>query len=255
MFKQIIIFCSLLILMTGNVLAAPAAYNELAADAKHFNGKVGIYGKNLHTGKTFEYNSDEFFPTASTSKLIVALAVYKYLYSSATEQKRTLYDTDIDAMMTVSDNASFYELLDEISANKPGILSQVTKDLRLRKTWIHNEDAFKKFGYHSITTAGEMAKVFENLYNDRYIGKVKSEAMKTALANSIFHDEIPRYMETTVMHKVGELDSILCDVGVVDDGKDQILISVYTSNDVSAQYASDYIATTSAKLYNALRRK
>lgn len=255
MFKKILISSTLLTVMVTNVLAAPAAYNEITSDANHFTGKVGIYGKNLQNGKTFQYNSDDFFPTASTSKLVVALAVYKYLYPSATVDKRNLYDSDIEYMMTVSDNASFDELLNEIASQKPGALLQVTKDLRLKKTWVHNDDAFKRFGYHSVTTAGEMAKVFESLYSDRYIGPTKSEEMKTDLANSIFHDEIPRYMQTRVMHKVGELDKILCDVGVVDDGKDQILMSIYTSTDLPAEYASDYIATTSAKLYNALRRK
>jgi beta-lactamase class A len=75
------------------------------------------------------------------------------------------------------------------------------------------------------------------------------------LTNSIFQEEIPRYMDTPVMHKVGQLDDILCDVGVVDDGKDQILISVFTKTDQSEEYASDFIAGISAKLYNELRRK
>lgn len=255
MFKKILISSSLLAMMATNVLAAPTAYNEITNDANHFTGKVGIYGKNLRSGKTFEYNSDNFFPTASTSKLVVALAVYKYLYPSATGAKRNLYDTDIGYMMTVSDNPSFDELLNEIAREKPNALLQVTKDLNLKKTWIHNDDAFKRFNYHSVTTPKEMAKVFESLYSNRYIGQTKSEKMKTDLSNSIFHDEIPRYMQTKVMHKVGELDKILCDVGVVDDGKDQILLSIYTSTDLPSQYASDYIATTSAKLYNALRHK
>jgi beta-lactamase class A len=55
------------------------------------------------------------------------------------------------------------------------------------------------------------------------------------------------------MHKVGELDDILCDVGVVDDGKNQIVISIYTQTDQGAEYASDFIATLAARLYNDLR--
>ncbi|CQR74898.1 hypothetical protein SpAn4DRAFT_4255 [Sporomusa ovata] len=77
--------------------------------------------------------------------------------------------------------------------------------------------------------------------------------LKDDLASTIFHDEIPRYMQVPVFHKVGELDDVLCDVGVVQDGHDPILISFYTRTG-DHSYSSDFIANVSAKLYNALRR-
>jgi len=95
----------------------------------------------------------------------------------------------------------------------------------------------------------------ENICRGRYPGQQKSGEIKDRLANTIFRDEIPRFMETKVMHKVGELDNLLCDVGIVDDGKDQILISVYTLTDRPGGYASDFIVKTAAKAYHALRRK
>lgn len=238
-----------------NALAAPAIENEIKSDLKGFSGKVGVFAKNLKTGKTIEFNKDQIFPTASTSKLVVALATYKYLYPKAGVDKTNLYDQDINRMMTVSDNGAFQELLDEIAAsNKKDALANVVKDLRLSQTQIHSEDAFKRYQYHSITTPYEMSKVFESIYTNKYLDKDQSERMKSGLANSIFHDEIPRYMLTTVFHKVGELDDILCDVGVIQDGHDPILISFYTST-ADHEYSSKFIATQSAKLYNALRRK
>lgn len=160
---------------------------------------------------------------------MVALAVYKYLYPAAPPEKKNKYDADIKYMMTVSDNDSFYDLLDEIAAYKSDALTRTIKDLKLRKTMIHNDQAFNKYGYHSVTTPYEMARVFETIYRDRYIGKDKAKLMKDELANTIYQDEIPRYMLTRVMHKVGELDNVLCDVGIVDDGRDQIFISIYTT--------------------------
>lgn len=235
--------------------AGPSPSQVIANDMKGFAGKAGVYAKNLNTGRTLSYNEDIVFPTASTSKLVVALAVYKYLYPVVSTDKRALYDQDVEAMITVSDNASFYELLDELGLYRSDALTKVTGDLRLRRTQIHSDDAFKRYGYHSVTTPYEMARVMETLHGDRYLGKKRSMVLKDELANTIFKDEIPRYMLTKVMHKVGELDNILCDVGIVDDGKDQILISIYTSTERQSDYASDFIATTSAKLYNALRRK
>jgi beta-lactamase class A len=228
---------------------------EIVADAKKFDGTVGIYAKNLRTGQSFGYNEDAVFAAASTSKLVVTLAVYKYMYATVSPAKKELYDRDVEAMITVSDNDAFAELLGEIDAVKPDALKRVGRDLRLTKTQIHSEDAFKRYNYHSVTTAHEMANVMETIYRDRYLGKARSNDLKDKLANTIFKDEIPRYMETRVMHKAGELDNVLCDVGIVDDGKDQILISAYTSTGRPTAYASDYIATASAKLYNLLRRK
>jgi beta-lactamase class A len=251
--KSIVAGLILSFLCSCVAFAAPNPSQEIINDVKNFNGKAGVYALNLKSGRSLSYNDDIVFPTASTSKLVVALAVYKYLYITAPQDKRDLYDRDVEAMFTVSDNDSFTELLGELDATKPDALGNVLKDLRLKRTLIHSETAFKSFGYHSVTTPREMASVMETLYRDRYLGKQRSTALKDELANTIFHDEIPRFMLTRVMHKVGELDNVLCDVGIVDDGKDQILISIYTTSTNPDTYASDFIANTSAKLYNALR--
>jgi beta-lactamase class A len=236
------------------VMAAPLA-SEIGSDIRGFNGKVGVYAKNLKTRKSYSFQADTIFPTASTSKLVVALSVYKYLYPRSAAGDKEDYDDAISRMMVVSDNNAFYELLEDIKDKRPDALVKVTRDLRLKKTKIHNEEAFRKFNYHSVTTPYEMAKVMESINTEKYLGREKSSMMKDELANTIFHDEIPRFMLTKVMHKVGELDNILTDVGIVDDGKDQILISIFTDTAESSAYASDFIAHTSAKLYNLLRRK
>jgi beta-lactamase class A len=253
--KPIVIGLIFSLLFCSVAFASPSPSQQIINDLKAFNGKAGVYALNLNSGRSLSYNEDVIFPTASTSKLVVALAVYKYLYATASQDKRDLYDKDVEAMLTVSDNDSFSELLGELDASRPDALGRVLKDLRLKKTLIHSDAAYTSFGYHSVTTPREMANVMETLYRDRYLGKQRSVALKDELANTIFHDEIPRYMLTRVMHKVGELDNVLCDVGIVDDGKDQILISIYTTSTDPETYASNFIATTSAKLYNALRKK
>jgi beta-lactamase class A len=256
MIKKIAVVIVILILTicTTTALAASTLENEIKKDLRGFSGRVGVFAKNLNTGRTIEFNQDDVFPTASTSKLVVALATYKYLYPKAGTDKTNKYDQDIELMMTISDNNAFQELLNEMDTNNKDVLNKVVKDLHLRKTQIHSENAFNSYQYHSITTPYEMAKIFEKIYTDKYLDKNKSEQLKNELANTIFHDEIPRYMMTPVLHKVGELDEVLCDVGVVQDGRDPILISFYTTT-TDHNYSSDFIATESAKLYNALRKK
>lgn len=230
--------------------------NAIYQQGGRFNGEVGLFAKNLKTGASLSYYAEKVFPTASTHKLVVALAVYKYLYSDAPVEKKKQYDQQIKAMMVVSDNPAFYSLLREIEQTKPQALTQVLTDLGLIKTRIHSSEAFRQYGYHSVTTSAEMATVFETIYNETYLGAQMSAMLKEELAKTKFNTEIPRFMNNNkVMHKVGSLPGVLCDVGIVDDGRDVILISAYTTTKGTEEYASKFIADISAKSYNALRSK
>jgi beta-lactamase class A len=82
---------------------------EITDGAKKFAGTVGIYAKNLKTGKSIAYNGDAVFPAASTAKLVVAMALYKYLYPAASPAKKDLYDQSVDDMIIVSGNDSYSE--------------------------------------------------------------------------------------------------------------------------------------------------
>ncbi|MDF2569524.1 MAG: hypothetical protein K0R55_1128 [Sporomusa sp.] len=255
MLKKVITTCAVLFITLSSVTvnASSALEKEINNDLKQFNGQVGVFAKNLKTGKSIKFNQDNIFPTASTSKLIVALATYKHLYPKAPSHKQFEYDQDIDLMIKVSDNSSFEALLTEFDSSNKDALDKVESDLRLRKTEIHDEQAFKKYGYHSVTTPYEMSKVLETIYNEKYLEKKQIRRLKDDLANTIFQDEIPRHMQVPVFHKVGELDDVLCDVGVIQDGHDPILISFYTRTQ-DHSYSSNFIANVSAKLYNVLRR-
>lgn len=242
----------LLVWMIRPVAAAETS-KGVAQYLKTFDGSIGVYAENLKTGKSFKYKENDLFPAASTSKLVVSLAVYKYLYPKVDDEVKETYDTNIYWMIHTSDNDAFHDLLNAIDSDGGGALKKTIADLKLRKTMIHDEEAFNKFGYHSVTTPQEMATVFRQIDKGKYLTTQLSKVLKEELANTIFHDEIPRYMETTVLHKVGELDDVLCDVGIVDDGKNRILISIYTRSEKSVDYKSDVIATTAAKLYNLLR--
>ena len=241
----------LMIVMAFNSIAV-ASQASMYQRAGQFEGTIGVYAKNLNTGKTITINDATIFPTASTSKLVVAMAVYKYLYPSADVELRDRYDEDIELMMRVSDNDSFYELLEMIDEENPTILSRVVSDLDLKNTQIHSKDAYQVYEYSSVTTPQEMAQVFEEIYRGGYLESKSTTQLKDWLANSVFHDELPRYLPGSVMHKIGQLDDVLCDVGVVDDGQNQILISIFTRTEWDEEYASDAIAELAASVYKEL---
>lgn len=252
MLKRIVAMYLVMLLATATASAASSLEKEIKSDLTNFNGRVGVYAKNLKTGKSYGFKDNDVFPAASTSKLVVSLATYKYLYPKATEVKKAEYDDGVNAMLTISDNEYFTAFLGEFDTRNKSELARTVKDLGLKRTQIHSEDAFKRYQYHSVTTAYEMGRVLETIYRDKYIPKDKTLQMKDELRNSIFHDEIPRYMETPVVHKIGQINDVLCDVGIIEDGHAPILVSVYTLTD-DESYASDFIASIAAKLYNALR--
>jgi len=248
----LLFLASLLILNDSEIYAGANSADDIYQDVNNFDGIVGIYAKNLNTGQTIAYQSDLVFPMASTNKLIVAMAVYKYMYPNASEESKKHYDECVEAMIKFSDNDAVQELLDEIVGSDANVLKMVISDMKLKQTRILDEDSFQTYGYHNVTTAREMGIVMENLVIMNYLDEQKTELLKYELANTIYNDGLPRHIKSKVMHKVGELDQLNCDVGVVDDGNNQILISIYTIDIYGDDHASDFIAKISYKIYKYL---
>lgn len=219
-----------------------------------FAGSVGIYAKNLKTGQIYTFNADQVFAAASTIKVPVSVVVYRHFYKGADESQRQVYDAGVELMMTVSDNEYFEEFLNEIE-EKVG--SQAIRDhlsrIGLTNTTIRDDAARQTHGYSNTTTAKDMAVFFEQLYAGRLLSPDKTKFMTDALSHTIFPDELARYMQgRRVLHKIGELDDVLADVGVVEGPNGPVLISVFTETTLDSDYASDQIAAMSACVYSRL---
>jgi beta-lactamase class A len=219
-----------------------------------FNGAVGIYAKNLKTGQVITLNPDKIFAAASTIKVPVSIVVYTSFYDKADFFGQLFYDTGVGLMMTVSDNSYFAVFLDEIEENiGPMKIRELFSQLGMTRTTIRDPQARNDYGYSNVTTAKDMALIFEYLYRGKLISAEKTNFMLDAMANSIFPDEMARYMqERRVIHKIGELDEVLADVGIVEGSGGPVLISIFTETPMDAEYASDYIAAASACLYSTL---
>lgn len=246
---QIVLICLLGIILAAGTVAAAAKKTsdlepQLRSKINSFQGKVGIYIKDLTTGKEVSINGNEVFPTASTSKVIVTLAAYKYPYRIP-EENRANMPALVSDMIIYSSNEAFWELAEQLGSPT---LETTCRDLGLRNTAIHNEAAYQRTGYHSITTPRDMGKALESLLSGRYIGSKNSKTILGLMEKGIYNDEIPRLLpsNTPVAHKPGELDDILCDAGIVFNAKRPYLISVYTKTDEGSSAASDMIADIAA---------
>ncbi|MHC1758160.1 MAG: serine hydrolase [Negativicutes bacterium] len=219
-----------------------------------FQGAVGVYAKNLKTGQVVTLNPDEIFAAASTIKVPVSIVVYRHFYEQADSVTRRVYDTGIELMMTISENDYFADFLDEIeeAIGSEKIREHFSK-LGMKHTTIRDSKARDAFGYSNVTTARDMGLIFEQFYLGNLINSEKTAFMKNALANTIFLDELPRYMQDRrVLHKIGDLDDVMADVGIVEGPNGPVLISIFTETPLESDYASDYIAAMSACVYSRL---
>lgn len=222
--------------------------------ARDYAGEVGIFAKNLSSGKVLTLNPDKIFAAASTIKVPVSIVVYEHFYEQADANTRRIYDTGIELMMTVSENEYFADFLDEIEEKiGPEVIREHFSHIGLPNTTIRDPKAKQEFGYSNVTTARDIGNVFEQLYRGKLLNPEKTEFMLQALANTIFGDELARFMKgRRVIHKIGELDNVLADVGIVEGDHAAILISIFIETELNSDYASDYIATTAACLFAAL---
>lgn len=239
----LLLFVCLILTVSTDTLAAkkPAGLEpQLRAEISGFNGKVGIYIKDLTNGQEIAVNENALFPTASTSKLIVAMAAYRVADRKPAVLSPNMPELVSD-MIINSSNEAFAELAEQLGS---AALEQTCHDLGLRSTAIHNEAAFQRTGYHSISTARDMGKALEGLLNGRYIGNKNSKTILRLMENGIYNEEIPRLLpkSSVVAHKPGELDDIICDVGIVFNSNRPYLIAVYTKTDDGSEAASDFIA-------------
>ena len=222
--------------------------------ADGFKGYVGIYAKNLETGRTYTLNENQVFAAASTIKVPVSVVMYQQFYDQADFWDQLAYDVGVELMLLISDNEYFAVFLDEIEEKiGPEKIRVLFADLGMTSTTIRDAKARELYGYSNITTARDMAVLFERLYRGGLIRPEKRDFMLDAMAHSIFPDEMARYLQDRrVMHKIGDLDDVLADVGIVEGPGGPVLISIFTETRLEQDYASDYIAAISACLYTAL---
>ena len=239
---------------TAVALQSAASLRDSCPMAGNFQGAVGIYAKNLKTGQVLTLNPDDVFAAASTVKVPVSVIIYRHFYSQSNPNVREDYDVGIELMMTISDNEYFAEFLDEIEDSiSSEVIQQHFALLGMEHTTIRDPQARDVYGYSNVTTARDMGVFFEQFYLGKLIDAEKTNFMKDAMTDTAFEDELPRYMQNRrVIHKVGELDDVLADVGIVEGESGPVLISIFTETPLDIDYASDYIAAVSACVYQCL---
>jgi len=180
-----------------------------------FKGDVGIYVKDLHTGKTVSINADSIFPTASMVKVPILIGIIDKLnkgelkYHQELTYKDSLFYAGSDLlaslkhnekvelskvimlMLTTSDNTASLWL--QSLAGTGTRINQILDSIGYTATRVNSrtpgrEAGRDKFGWGQ-TSPKEMATLFETLANRTLMDATSSEKMLRLLGRNYWDEE------------------------------------------------------------------
>ncbi len=223
-----------------------------------FRGDVGIYVKNLKTGKSAGYQADTLFPTASMIKIPILVGISEQMekqrlsYNQLFTYKDSLLypgsdilgsfrqDEQIELgklimlMLTTSDNTASLWLQ---SLAGGGIrINQLLDSLGFHQTRVNSRtpgraQEQKRFGWGQ-TTPFEMATILEKIYRGEIFSKESSNRMLRLLGRNYFDDhaisQIPPFI--FVASKNGAVDASRSETLLVMAPHGPYVFSVITKN-------------------------
>jgi beta-lactamase class A len=180
-----------------------------------FKGNVGIYVKDLHTGKTASINADSIFPTASMVKVPILIGIMdkinkgelKYhqeltykdslfyagsdLLASLKNNEKVELSKVIMLMLTTSDNTASLWL--QSLAGTGTKINQILDSIGYTATRVNSrtpgrEANREQFGWGQ-TSPKEMAHLFEDLANRNLMDTASSEKMLRLLGRNYWDEE------------------------------------------------------------------
>ena len=180
-----------------------------------FKGNVGIYVKDLHTGKTASINADSIFPTASMVKVPILIGIIDKLnkgelkYHQELTYKDSLFYAGSDLlaslkhnekvelskvimlMLTTSDNTASLWL--QSLAGTGTRINQILDSIGYTATRVNSRTPGReadrdKFGWGQ-TSPKEMASLFEALANRSLMDSESSEKMLRLLGRNYWDEE------------------------------------------------------------------
>jgi beta-lactamase class A len=244
-------------------------FNErLRVLSDNYKAKVGIYIKDLKTGKTWEYNADRLFRSASLIKLPIMVGVFNLVKENKISLETELILTSkervdgsgslkwardgtritvlelVYRMVTESDNTATRMLVDHIGIE---YFKSYFKQIGLSYTNITEEGMNLTSGRVSkenFTTPREMGYLLERIYKKDIISKDMCEMMLDILKRNKSHSRIRKGIPTTwqVGHKTGLLRKSCSDVGIVFSPNGDYILCVLLDDVPSYRSGKEFIA-------------
>lgn len=235
------------------------------------SGRYAVAIRNFQTGE--EYYQDErlIFEAASLYKLWVMLTVFDQMNAGK-------FDENTNMKAQVEELNEKFDIASEAAELKEGEVEMTVDDAlnrmitashnyaalllsaKVRLSNINNQLIKYNFSESTLnppkTTAYDVMKFYELLYNDDLIDKEYSEKMLSLLAGQQLNDRIPKYLprNASVAHKTGELDGFKHDAGIVYSPKGDYIIVILSRSD-DPKGAAEREAILSRDVYNYFQSK
>ncbi len=236
--------------------------------ALRYDSRVGVYLKDMRTGRVWEHHADDLFPSASLIKIPVMAAVFekvrqgemtmntklvlrrrgraggsgslKWRHDGTRVNVREL----LDKMIIESDNTAMKMLV-----NRMGMyyLQQQFTKFDLAYTQIYPEGLSLTSGrvaYENYTTAREMASLLEKIYRRQLVDRFSSELMLNILKQNKGHSRLAKYLPISwgLGHKTGLLRKSCHDVGIIFSPRGEYILAVLTGQVADYKTAKNFIS-------------
>jgi beta-lactamase class A len=242
--------------------------SDLKEAIKDFKGDIGIYVKNLRTGKTVAINADTIFPTASIIKVPILVGIMDKIekkelnYDSALVYKDSLLYEGEDIlgsfksgekillkkvmmlMLTTSDNTASLWL--QSLAGKGTKINEILDSLGFKDTRVNSrtpgrENNRTQYGWGQ-TTPREMGTLFEKIYRSKIFSAAACERMMRSLGRNYWDEDegisqIPPTIE--VFSKNGCVNASRSEVMIVNAPKTPYVFCIFTKNNKDQQWTHD----------------
>ena len=245
-----------------------------------FHGEVGVYAKNLRTGKTISVHADTLFPTASMVKIPILLGVMDKINKGELDYHQTLTYKDsllyagVDIlgsfknnekielskvmmlMLTMSDNTASLWLQSLAGGGKR--INEILDSLGFINTRVNSrtpgrESNRSQFGWGQ-TTPREMATLFEKIYKKEIISDSISQRMLRLMGRDYWDEEAISQVPSGVFvaAKNGAVDESRSETLLVMAPKNPYLFSICTKNNTDKSWNQSNEAWTLARKLSAL---
>jgi beta-lactamase class A len=234
-------------------------FKKISVAISGFKGDIGIYIKNLRTGKSITINADTVFPTASIVKVPIMIGIVNKLYDGSlsydslfTYKDSLLYEGEdilgsfksdekialkklLLLMLTTSDNTASLWL--QSIAGTGTRINQLMDSLGLVNTKINSRtpgrEANRAKYQWGQTTPLEMGTLLEKIYHNEIFSKELCDRMMRLLGRNFWDEDeaisqIPPYIE--VFSKNGCVDAVRSEVMIVNALHNPYLFSIFTKN-------------------------
>ena len=231
-----------------------------------FKGDVGIYVKDLHTGKIVSINADSIFPTASMVKVPILIGIMdklnkgelKYhqeltykdsllyagsdLLASLKHNEKIELSKVIMLMLTTSDNTASLWL--QSLAGTGTRINQILDSIGYKATRVNSrtpgrEAGRDKFGWGQ-TSPKEMAHLFEDLANRNLMDASSSEKMLRLLGRNYWDEEALSQIppDVFVASKNGAVNASRSEVVYVSGKNARYVFCICTKNNKDTSWGS-----------------